>query len=44
MLIGLVQFLYGMSADTVYLCPAPLYHAAPLGWTMRCSASAARSS
>ena len=33
MLIGLVQFLYGMNADTVYLCPAPLYHAAPLGWT-----------
>ena len=33
MLVGLVQFLYGMSADTVYLCPAPLYHAAPLGWT-----------
>jgi len=25
--------LYGMGEDTVYLCPAPLYHAAPLGWT-----------
>jgi acyl-CoA synthetase (AMP-forming)/AMP-acid ligase II len=26
--------MYGFSADTVYLCPAPLYHAAPLGWSM----------
>jgi long-chain acyl-CoA synthetase len=26
--------LYGMDADTVYLSPAPLYHAAPLGWSM----------
>lgn len=26
--------LYGMGEDTVYLCPAPLYHAAPLRWTM----------
>ena len=26
--------LYGMNADTVYLSPAPLYHAAPLGWSM----------
>ena len=26
--------LYGWSADTVYLSPAPLYHAAPLGWSM----------
>ncbi len=25
--------LYGMGADTVYLSPAPLYHAAPLGWS-----------
>ena len=25
---------YGMDADTVYLSPAPLYHAAPLGWSM----------
>ena len=23
----------GMNEDTVYLCPAPLYHAAPLAWT-----------
>jgi long-chain acyl-CoA synthetase len=32
-LISLIQFMYGFSPDTVYLCPAPLYHAAPLGWT-----------
>ncbi len=25
---------FGLSADTVYLSTAPLYHAAPLGWTM----------
>ena len=32
-LIMLIQQMYGFSADTVYLCPAPLYHAAPLGWS-----------
>ncbi|HEV2363270.1 MAG TPA: acyl-CoA synthetase [Caulobacteraceae bacterium] len=26
--------LYGLDFDTVYLSPAPLYHAAPLGWSM----------
>ena len=26
--------LYGMDETTVYLSPAPLYHAAPLGWSM----------
>src|SRR4051812_27052753 len=26
--------LYGFDADTVYLCPAPLYHAAPLAYSM----------
>jgi len=26
--------LYGFDADTVYLCPGPLYHAAPLGWSL----------
>ena len=31
--VGLVQGLFGFNADTVYLCPAPLYHAAPLGWS-----------
>ncbi len=30
----LMQGMFGFSADTVYLCPAPLYHAAPLGWSM----------
>jgi acyl-CoA synthetase (AMP-forming)/AMP-acid ligase II len=25
---------YGMNAETIYLSPAPLYHAAPLGWSM----------
>jgi long-chain acyl-CoA synthetase len=32
-LIMLIQHMYGFSSDTVYLCPAPLYHAAPLGWS-----------
>jgi acyl-CoA synthetase (AMP-forming)/AMP-acid ligase II len=27
------QLMYGFTAETVYLCPAPLYHAAPLGWS-----------
>jgi long-chain acyl-CoA synthetase len=26
--------LYGMGADSIYLSPPPLYHAAPLGWSM----------
>jgi long-chain acyl-CoA synthetase len=25
---------YGMDPETIYLSPAPLYHAAPLGWSM----------
>lgn len=33
-LVGLAQFLYGMDDKTVYLSPAPLYHAAPLRWSM----------
>ena len=28
------QSLYGWTPDSIYLSPAPLYHAAPLGWTM----------
>src|SRR5215207_6065701 len=32
-LVMLLQHMYGFSSDTVYLCPAPLYHAAPLGWS-----------
>jgi acyl-CoA synthetase (AMP-forming)/AMP-acid ligase II len=31
--ISLLTNLYGFDRRTVYLCPAPLYHAAPLGWT-----------
>jgi long-chain acyl-CoA synthetase len=31
-LIG--QALFGFDPDMIYLSPAPLYHAAPLGWTM----------
>lgn len=30
----LMRGLYGFDPDTVYLCPAPLYHAAPLAWSM----------
>ncbi len=33
-LIRLGQALYGFAADMVYLSPAPLYHAAPLRWSM----------
>jgi long-chain acyl-CoA synthetase len=31
---NLGQALYGWTSDTIYLSPAPLYHAAPLGWSM----------
>jgi long-chain acyl-CoA synthetase len=30
---ALLAGLYGISTDSVYLSPAPLYHAAPAGWT-----------
>lgn len=30
----LMQHVFGFGQDTVYLCPGPLYHAAPLGWSM----------
>ena len=30
----MLAFGYGFDEQTVYLCPAPLYHAAPLGWSM----------
>ncbi len=33
-LVALTQALYGMGADTVYLSPAPLYHAAPLRFNL----------
>jgi acyl-CoA synthetase (AMP-forming)/AMP-acid ligase II len=29
----LMEGMYGFGTDSVYLCPAPLYHAAPLGWS-----------
>ena len=31
-LVGLVGQVFGVGPDTVYLTPAPLYHAAPLRW------------
>ncbi|MEM1313808.1 MAG: acyl-CoA synthetase, partial [Pseudomonadota bacterium] len=34
MLIDLLSSLFGYAADSRYLCPAPLYHAAPLRHTM----------
>ncbi|MFW6092908.1 MAG: acyl-CoA synthetase [Pseudomonadota bacterium] len=30
----LMAGLYGFDENTVYLCPAPLYHAAPLAWSL----------
>ncbi|WP_420561230.1 acyl-CoA synthetase [Tepidicaulis sp.] len=33
-LVMLAQALYGFDGDTVYLSPAPLYHAAPLRYNM----------
>jgi acyl-CoA synthetase (AMP-forming)/AMP-acid ligase II len=33
-LLGLLTAIYGAGADSVYLSPAPLYHAAPLRFTM----------
>ena len=33
-LVTLGQALYGFTPDMVYLSPAPLYHAAPLRWSM----------
>ncbi len=33
-LVMLAQGLYGIGPDSIYLSPAPLYHAAPLGWSM----------
>lgn len=31
---GLMQMAYGFSPGSVYLCPGPLYHAAPLAYSM----------
>lgn len=33
-LVGLGKALYGFGPDMIYLSPAPLYHAAPLRWSM----------
>jgi long-chain acyl-CoA synthetase len=33
-IVGLFRRLYGFGEDTVYLSPAPLYHAAPLRFSM----------
>ncbi len=32
--VALASMMFGISADSVYLSPAPLYHAAPLRWSM----------
>ena len=32
--VGLLQLLFGGGSDTIYLSPAPLYHAAPLRFSM----------
>ena len=34
--INLMQVLYGCTEESIYLSPAPLYHAAPLAFTMGC--------
>jgi long-chain acyl-CoA synthetase len=33
-LLGLVTMLYGINENSIYLSPAPLYHAAPLHYSM----------
>jgi acyl-CoA synthetase (AMP-forming)/AMP-acid ligase II len=33
-LVAGIMAMYGANADSVYLSPAPLYHSAPLGFTM----------
>lgn len=33
---NLLRVLYGATDDSIYLSPAPLYHAAPLAFTMGC--------
>ena len=30
----LMKAAFGFGPDSVYLCPAPLYHAAPIGWSL----------
>jgi acyl-CoA synthetase (AMP-forming)/AMP-acid ligase II len=33
-MLGLITMLYGITPDSIYLSPAPLYHAAPLHYSM----------
>jgi len=33
-LVMIAHGFYGIGPDSIYLCPAPLYHAAPLRWSM----------
>lgn len=33
-ILDIMDRLYGITADDIYLTPAPIYHAAPLRWTM----------
>ncbi len=33
-IIGLITMLFGFDADTTYLSPAPLYHSAPLAYSL----------
>ena len=33
-LVMIAHGYYGLGPDSIYLCPAPLYHAAPLRWGM----------
>jgi long-chain acyl-CoA synthetase len=35
-MLPMLQTLYGADQDSIYLSPAPLYHAAPLAFTMTC--------
>ena len=34
LIAGLVSGVFGMSGDTRYLSPAPLYHSAPIGFSL----------
>jgi acyl-CoA synthetase (AMP-forming)/AMP-acid ligase II len=38
---GMLGMLFGFSADSIYLSPAPMYHAAPLRFTMAAQATGA---
>ena len=35
-MVEALKLLYGVNEDSIYLSPAPLYHAAPLTWTLAC--------